>query len=283
MNSNQYAIYSLVGLLLAAPLAAEEVLVRGGGGRVVVTAGNGYDVAGAALRRIDAQHVEVVATAAEARVTVPASSSLRFEAEKGEIVVIGIAGNIEAKTARANVVVRGAGGNLIVSTGNGNVTADGVRGLVEVITGNGNVTVTNPAGGVRVVSINGKTDIVCPGGAVSVRDTSGKVRVTNARGDVDVFTALGQATYEGALQPARAYNLRTLDGAVTLSWVPSGAGFSALLASDAMQIDADPQVAEGRKRVETRWGDERARVVLDAVGGRVELQRIAAAPACGSR
>jgi len=181
------------------------------------------------------------------------------------------------------VTVRAAGGNLIVATGNGNVTADGVRGLIEVTTGNGNVTVTNAGGGVRVVSINGRTDIACAAGAVSVRDTSGKVRVANVRGDVDLFTALGQAEYAGALQPARAYTLRTLDGALTLSWTPSGAGFSALLASDAMQIDSDPPAAPGRKRAEVRWGDEKARVVLDAVGGRVELRRTAAAPECGAR
>jgi hypothetical protein len=277
-------VITLAVLFLAAPLRAEHVLVRGGGGRVAVTAGNGYAAAGATIRRVDAAHVEITATAAEARVTVPAASALRIEAEKGEISATGIAGNIEAKTVRASVVVRGAGGNVVVVTGNGNVTADGVRGLVEVTTGNGNVAVMNTNGGVRVVSINGKTNIACVDGAVSVRDTSGKVFVSNTRGDVEVFTALGQASYDGALQPSRSYSIRTLDGAVSLSWTPSGAGFWASLASDAMQIDTDaPDTEERRKRMEVRWGDERARVILDAVGGRVELHKIAAAPPCGSR
>jgi hypothetical protein len=97
--------------------------------------------------------------------------------------------------------------------------------------------------------------------------------VTSAGGDVDLFTALGQARYDGALQAERSYRLRTLDGAVALAFAAAGSGFSAQLASDAGQIDVEPPLARKERRAQLRVGNERARVVLDAVGGRVALKR----------
>jgi hypothetical protein len=179
------------------------------------------------------------------------------------------------------VVARNVRGNVDGKTANGNVTVDGAGGLVDLVTGNGNIAAARVAGGVHVVSINGKTDIRCVAGGVDVRDTSGRVTVSDVDGDVDVFTALGQARYDGALRASRFYRLRTLDGAVTLAYAPGGSGFVAQLASDAAQIDTDPPLAGKHRRAEVRGGDERARIVLDAVGGRVALERKnAPRPAC---
>jgi hypothetical protein len=133
---------------------------------------------------------------------------------------------------------------------------------------------------VHVTSINGKTDISCAAGAVGVRDTSGRTTLSSIAGDVDLFTALGTLRYDGALQPNRAYRLRTLDGSVTLAYAPGSSGFSAQLASDAAQITIDQKQAAKQRRVFVRTGDERARIVLDAASGRVELMKRTAMPPC---
>ncbi|MEA2336034.1 MAG: hypothetical protein QOE82_41 [Thermoanaerobaculia bacterium] len=249
------------------------------------------------VRPINAQLVEVTAADGET-ITVPQSvvvewlssgrssatvrnvAALHIDAAAGQISADHIVGNIDGKTANANVIAREVGGSVVLTTGNGNIDLRAVRGLVEVTSGNGNTTIANIAAGVHVTSINGKTDIACVTGAVSVQDTSGRTTVAAISGDVDLFTALGTARYDGVLQPNRSYRLRTLDGAVTLAYAPASSGFSAQLASDAMQIAIDARPAAKQKRVLIRTGDERARVVLDAVGGRVELTKRTVMPRC---
>lgn len=207
-------------------------------------------------------------SSARASVNIRGVRSVNVQAASGNVRVEDVAGNIDAKLGSANLTLARIGGNLVATTGSGNITADGVHGLVDVTTGNGNTNLSNVRGGVHVVSINGKTEISCVSGAIDVKDTSGRVTVRNAAADVEIFTALGQAFYEGALQADRSYRLRTLDGAVTLTYAANGAGFTGRIASDAKQ-----------QREDVRVGDQKARVVLDAVGGRIELRKGGVTPA----
>jgi hypothetical protein len=207
-------------------------------------------------------------------------AALHIDAAAGQITAERIAGNIDGKTANANIIARGIGGSVVLATGNGNIDLRGVRGLIDVTSGNAITTIADAASGVHVTSINGKTVISCVAGSVGVQDTSGLTDVSAVAGDVDVFTALGAAHYDGALQPDRSYRLRTLDGAVLLSYAPASSGFSAQLASDVMHIFVDQKPVPNRRRMLLHLGDERARVVLDAVGGHVEVRKRVAMPAC---
>jgi hypothetical protein len=235
--------FALLLTLGAATLSAQTVRVRCDSGSVTIVGGDVAAVPSA----------EIIATDGMT-ITVPRTAS------------------VEWHSRRANLTARNIGGNVIVTTGNGNIRLDGVGGLVEVTSGNGNTRVSNVRGGVFATTVNGKTEISSIGGGVTVRDTSGRTTVANVAGDVDLFTALGQARYDGPLHPARSYHLRTLDGAVTLAYA-AGSGFSAHLTSDATRIEVDGKPQEKRRVVDLRAGDERARVVLDAVGGRVTLMR----------
>ncbi|MBV8543168.1 MAG: hypothetical protein JO093_00200 [Acidobacteria bacterium] len=285
-------------LLPAAPLlgAVTHVRIRCDNGHVII-AGSARDTVAARTMRARAAGIEVTANDGEtisvprtagiewlssgrATATVHDVASVRIDAAGGEIRVERIAGNIDGKTANANVIARDVGGSVVLATGNGNIELRGVRGLVEVTTGNGNTTIANAASGVRVTSINGATNISCVAGGVSVQDTSGRTAVSSVAGDVDLFTALGAIRYDGVLQPNRAYRIRTLDGAITLAYAAGSSGFSAQLASDAALITIDRTPAAKQRRVLVRAGDERARVVLDAVGGRVELLTRSPMPAC---
>lgn len=264
----------------------ERVRLRSDGATMTVTGGDGDMVTASDVRRIGGAVeargttitvprtavIEWIATGRSVA-TVRDVAALHIDAAAGRIEATGIRGNIDGKTANANVIARNVGGNVVLSTGNGNITADGVRGLVDVTTGNGKNFIRNVAGGVHVVSINGATEVSCVAGAVAVEDTSGRTTVTDAQGDVVLFTALGQATYDGALRSGRSYRLRTLDGAVTLAYAPGGSGFSAELASDAAQIDIGQPSPQRQRRAAMRTGDESARIVLDAVGGRVALRK----------
>jgi hypothetical protein len=284
-------------LLPAAPLlgAATHVRIRCDNGHVTI-AGSTRDTVVARNMRAGAV-IEVTATDGEtisvprdaavewlssgrAIATVHDVASVRIDAAGGEIRAERIAGNIDGKTANANVIAREIGGSVVLTTGNGNIDIRGVRGLVEITTGNGNTTIDHAASGVHVTSINGATSISCVAGSAGVQDTSGRTAVSNVAGDVDLFTALGTIRYDGVLQPNHAYRMRTLDGAVTLAYVPGSSGFSAQLASDAAQIAIDGTAAAKRRRMLVRAGDERARVVLDAVGGRVELLKRSPILAC---
>jgi hypothetical protein len=276
--------------------AVTHVRVRCDNGRVTI-AGASRDIVAAKNASVAGGSVEVIATDGET-VSVPRSAAiewlsagratvdvrdvaaLRIDAAAGQITAERIAGNVDGKTANANVVARGVGGSVVLATGNGNIDLRGVRGLVEVITGNGNTTVAGASSGVHVTSINGRTAISCVAGAVGVRDTSGRTEVSSIAGDVDLFSALGTLRYDGILQPDRAYRLRTLDGSVTLAYGPGSSGFSAQLASDAAHIAIDGKIAAKQKRVAVRSGDERARIVLDAVGGRVDIMKRAALRPC---
>ncbi|HKR65321.1 MAG TPA: hypothetical protein VJZ00_16435 [Thermoanaerobaculia bacterium] len=277
-------------LLFASVLSAETV--RPGDVVVVHTIGGTTTIAGADVdsianaRRTSAHRIEVAGAAMirvprtatiesvsseRAIVNVSDVAALRVDATNGSVVADRIRGNIDGKTITANLTARDVGGNVIVSTGNGNITAQRVRGLVDVTSGNGNTIVSQVGGGVHVTTINGKTGVACVAGAVTIKDTSGQVHLSSVSGDVDAFTALGKIEYAGALRADRSYRLRTLDGALTLEYAPDGAGFIAELASDAGQIETEPPLRTRRKRAQVRAGDERARVVLDAVGGRVTL------------
>ena len=252
-------------LLSTAPLGAStmRVVVRCDSGEATVAGGApGNAVVASSSRRIDAMTVEVTPRHGET-VRIPAAASLEWPS-----------------TGNATAHIRDIGGSVIVSTGNGNLDITNVRGLVEVTTGNGNTRIANVAGGVHVTSISGKTDVFCVGGAVVVKDTSGQTTVTSAAGDVDLFTALGKVRYNGALRADHAYRLRTLDGAVAIGIASGGAGYGAQLSADSGQIELDRPLAGKPRRVTLREGDERARIVLDAVGGRVALTRIAAVPSC---
>jgi len=252
-------------LLSAAPLAAAitRVVVRCDSGSATIIGAPGDAVVAASSRRIDADTVEVTPRNGET-IRVPATASIEW-----------------LSSGNANAHIRDIGGNVILRTGNGNLDVANVRGLVEVTTGNGITTVANVGGGVQVISISGRTTISCIAGTVVVKDTSGNTMVTSAGGDVDLFTALGKARYDGALRPDHAYRLRTLDGAVAIGIAPGGAGYAAELSADSGQIDLDRPLAGKPRRTTLREGDGRARVVLDAVGGRVELTRIGAAvPSC---
>jgi hypothetical protein len=285
-------------LLPAASLhaAVTHVRVRCDNGRVTI-AGAALDTVAAKNVRVTGTVVDVTASDGEiiavphgvivewlsadrATAEVHDVAALRIDAAAGQITADRIAGNIDGKTANANVIAREVGGSVILSTGNGNIDVRGVRGLVEITSGNGITTIANTASGVRVTSINGKTSISCVSGAVTVQDTSGLTDVSAVAGDVDIFTALGAAHYDGALQPNRSYRLRTLDGAVLLSYAPGSSGFSAQLASDVMHIFVDQKPFPKQRRLLLHVGDDRARVVLDAVGGHVELRKRAAMPPC---
>src|ERR1043166_4143158 len=260
-------------LLLSAIAPADRVRVRCNGGTVRISAGDAVRLPNA--HRVAANVVEVDVSG-DADLVVPRAAAVEWIATGKARADVRDVAALRIDDASGTVTARNIRGNVDGKTGNGNVTVDGAGGLVDLVTGNGNIIVARVAGGVHVVSINGKTEIRCVAGGVDVKDTSGRVTISDVDGDVDVFTALGRASYDGALRASHIYRLRTLDGALRLDYAPGGSGFVAQLASDAMQSDPGPPLAGRPRRAEVRVGDERARVVLDAVGGRVELARIAA-------
>ncbi|HEX8170776.1 MAG TPA: hypothetical protein VF824_09575 [Thermoanaerobaculia bacterium] len=285
-----------LALFLFAPLLhGETIRVRATGASVTIIGGDALRAAGA--RRVDAHTIEIDAddgasitaprTASVeliARIKVRASvrdvAALHLDLANGSVDVERVRGNLDGKSVTANVTARDVGGNVVLSTGNGNITLERVGGLVDVTSGNGNTIATNVRSSAHVVSINGKTRLGCIGGNVDVQDTSGQTVVSDVAGDVTLFTALGKANYEGLLHADRSYRLRTLDGAVGLAYAPNGSGFSAQLASDAGQIELDRPLQGKQRRTQLRVGDERARVVLDAFGGRVALRRGEARTGC---
>lgn len=285
-------ICTFLFILHAASLhaAVTRVRVRCDHGSVAIVGAARETVTAAKVRHIDAELVEVTPNDGEtiavprgaavewlssgkATATVRGVAALHIDAAAGQIVAERIRGNIDGKTANGSVTAREIGGSVVLSTGNGIINLSGVHGLVEVTSGNGITTISNAGSGVHVTSINGKTEISCVAGAVGVRDTSGRTTVSAVSGDVDLFTALGVAGYHGVLQPDRSYRLRTLDGVVTLAYAPGSSGFLAQLASDVAQIVLDHPLAAKQRRALLHVGDERARIVLDAVGGRVELTK----------
>lgn len=206
--------------------------------------------------------LEIVSTA-RSTVNVRGVHSVHVQATSGNIRVDDVAANVDASVGGANLTLTNIGGNVVVASRSGHIVANRVGGLVDVTTGNGNTVLTDVRSGVHVVTINGKTEISCAAGAIAVKDTSGRVMVRNAAEDVDIFTAIGHAFYEGALRPDRSYRLRTLNGSVSLTYAANGAGFTA-------RVDSG---AKGEPRQDVRIGDESARVVLDAVGGSVALKK----------
>jgi hypothetical protein len=275
-------VFALLLLLPASdivrPAPGDRVRIRCDGGTVRIAGGDAVRLPNA--RRVAANVVEIVVTG-DADLVVPRAAAVEWVATGKARAEVRDVAALHIDAVGGAVTARNVRGNVDGKTANGNVTVDGAGGLVDLVTGNGIIAAAHVAGGVHVVSINGKTEIACVAGGVDVKDTSGRTTVTDVEGDVDVFTALGRAYYEGALRANRFYRLRTLDGAVTLAYAAGGSGFVARLASDAMHIESDPPLAGKLRRAEVRSGDERARVVLDAVGGRVGLARSAAPrPAC---
>ena len=272
----------------------DRVSIRNAWGttRVSPSATSSLTVAGTATvqRSADDPHLVIVSTRSsetsrvDLSVRIPAAVPLRVSADTGHIFIDRHGANVEVETRRANLTAKGIAGNVIVNTGNGNITLDAIDGLVDVTTGNGNTYVSNVRYGVHVVSINGTTEILCAGGPVAVKDTSGRVTVTNASDGVDLFTALGNATYRGPLAGDRSYRLKTLGGAIALHYA-GATGFSAAITTESGKVAIDRSLETVRRtprRTDVTLGDGSARVVLDSFDGRIALQRLNGEPiACG--
>jgi hypothetical protein len=264
----------------------DRVSVRNAWGSTKIAVGTGNDVvvSGAATvaRSAADRHLVVIATRSaegspvDLTLRVPRGVALHAFADTGHIVMEGISSNVEVETKRANVTATDIDGNVVVTTGNGNVTIDRVKGLVDVTSGNGNTRIMNVEHSVHVVSINGKTEIQCVTGAVSVKDTSGRVTVINSSGDVDLFTAMGNASYHGVVQPDRSYRLKTLSGAIALRYSTNGHGFTGRVTSHSGKITIDNALGtfahKPPNRIDVRTGDGSARLLLDSFDGRIELK-----------
>lgn len=232
--------------------------------------------------REDPHLLVIEASRVDLSVRVPAGVPLHVVADSGHVYIDRVGANIEVETKSANLTAKGIAGNVIVTTGNGNVTLNAIDGLVDVTTSNGNTYVSNVRHAVHVVSINGTTEITCSGGPVAVKDTSGRITVTNAAAGVDLFTALGNATYRGALAPDRSYRLKTLGGAIALHYAAT-AGFTAAVTTESGKVTIDRSVQTVRRtprRIDVASGDGSARVVLDSFDGRIALQRLEERPRC---
>jgi rhodanese-related sulfurtransferase/DUF4097 and DUF4098 domain-containing protein YvlB len=141
---------------------------------------------------------QVSARSADVVVKVPASAALELRTSFGEVKVVGIAGDVDAKSDSGSVAASGGKGALRLASDFGDVTVDGQNTAVTVTTKSGSVKVTGAKGPLDISSHFGTVDINGAAEKVVAHSMSGDVTVKDAAGSVQATSGFGAVTVEGA-------------------------------------------------------------------------------------
>lgn len=147
------------------------------------------------------------------RVTAPADSNIRVQAQSADVRQTGVAALAEVRTASGDVQLDEVHRNSAVQTASGDVTIRRAGADLEVRTASGDVEVGPIAGNALVHTTSGDIRLAATGGNVNARSVSGDVRVTDAISGLTEVTAV-TGDIEIGVHPGSlaSVNLSTLTG-----------------------------------------------------------------------
>ena len=176
-------------------------------------------------------------TPGEVSLTVEAPPGLTLElfGGNGEIEAENVSGNMNINSLHGDVTVRNLDGSLEVKGKNGRLTAAGISGDLKLATENGEVRVEDPKGSIKAESKNGRVELV------------------------------------SALPLEKVYDLRTVNGALTLT-IPgqSSLELEARTGNGSISV-AGNDTAPGAKSYSLKLGAGKGQAKLSTQNGPIEL------------
>jgi len=113
----------------------------------------------------------------------------------GEIVLVNIGGDIEAKTSGGDIEMKNCSGRAEVKTSGGNLDLADIKGRVTAKTSGGDIRLKRADNDVRVKTSGGSIGIADVKGEVYAKTSGGDIDLENANGDVEVETSGGDINF----------------------------------------------------------------------------------------
>jgi hypothetical protein len=156
-----------------------------------------YRETGAGLEIRTARPMGLRSGSVDLEIQVPPGTPLELHTRSGSLEIRGLVAGVQAETGSGNVVAVGLAGEVNLATGSGSVELQDATGAVNVETGSGNLILRGIDG-----DLTGDTG-------------SGGIRVEGASGQVRLDTGSGNVEYRGT--PAGECRFETGSGSVVLS------------------------------------------------------------------
>ena len=199
-------------------------------------------------------------TAADFKLTVPATMALKLSGVYCDIQVTNTRGAVELQTVQGDVEVTGGDGHISAQSVQGTVRVDGASGQIEVSSVNEGVQVLNARGELTVESVNGT------------------IKVSNARvSTLEASSVNGTILFDGEYAKGGRYEMSTHNGGIYVA-VPATANLTIEAATYAGSFDSTfpvPRETEERRRKRhlIKLGDGSAEMSLESFQGVIQLHR----------
>ena len=166
-----------------------------------------------------------------------------------------------------------------VHTTSGEVEIDGVNELASVVTTTGAIRVNHSKKLILAVSITGPIEVKCSVGRVDVSNTAAPIDLENIDGDVDAIATNSNVRLIGGVREGARYYLKSMSGRVEMLVPSNTRGFEAVLSSYRGSVETDFKFATKQsdaasRRVAGRFGNGKAKILLDSFEGIVRLNRM---------
>lgn len=162
---------------------------------------------------------------------------------------------------------------LELLAGNGEIEAENLSGDMIINSLNGDVNVSNLNGNLEVKGDNGRLTAVGVNGDIMITSENGEIRVENPQGSVKLESRNGQVELISEQPLDKVYNLRSVNGALTLT-LPgqSSLALETLTSNGAISVTGivsgpDP----GVKSHELKLGAGKGQAKLSTQNGSIEL------------
>jgi DUF4097 and DUF4098 domain-containing protein YvlB len=172
-------------------------------------------------------------------ITVPASCDIHVSNDSGKIVLRGTSGDIRVRTDHGSVEAHDLQGRITLKTDHGNIEASNLQGQFHLQTDHGDISADGLQGSAKI-----KTDK----GDISVRQST-------LIGSSRLSTDAGLISFEGTLDLAGDYEMRSDEGTITVT-LPPDASFYLDAKTDVGSIATNlPLMSQQKKRVSGSVGN----------------------------
>jgi hypothetical protein len=164
-------------------------------------------------------------------IAVPASCDIHVSNDSGKIVLQGTSGDIRVSTDHGSVEARNLQGRIVLKTDHGNIEASNLQGQIRLQTDHGDISASGLQGSAKL-----KTDK----GDISVRQSA-------LIGSSRLSTDSGLISFDGTLDLAGDYEMRSDEGTITVT-LPPDASFSLDAKTDVGSIATNFLVMSPQKK-----------------------------------
>ncbi len=190
--------------------------------------------------------------------TVPRTMDLEIDVVRGDIVLSGMQGRIEAETV------------------DGSVSVDGGRGIVKLSSVQGPISLTGASGTIEIEAVNQAVEVRNVRGQLDVSGVNGAIRMIGVDASrVEAGTVNGQIEWDGIVHPDGRYEFTTHNGNVIMV-LPRDVSASVHVSTfnGSLHSQFPVRLTEGSegKEFDFSLGSGSARIELSTFNGSITLR-----------